>query len=456
MIKSLSSHYFSAQEAIFLFNGIRVVGLQPDSYSFPFVLKAVTRLSNVNVGRQIHGLVIKNGFDEEIHVAIASVQMYSSGGWVEDARKVFDEMSSSNDVALWNAMAAGYAGIGSMDKAKELFEYMRERNVISWTTIIAGYVHVNQPNKAIEVFRRMQGDGVKPDEVALLAALSACADLGALELGEQIHDSIDKHIKHKTIPLYNALIDMYVKSGNIEKAQSIFSSMEHKSTVTWTTMIAGMAFHGHGREALEMFTSMERARVRANDITFIGVLSACSHIGLVELGQSYFNCMSSKYGIIPKIQHYGCMVDLLARVGRLDEAEDLITIMPLDANAAIWGSLLAAAKIHGDSALASKAFQWLSILEPNNGGNYALLSNTFAALGRWNEARLVRNMMRSSGVKKFPGESFIEVNNGVYSFVAGNVCHPEAKEIYDVVGEINQQCRMQGCEQCKQELFLVE
>ncbi|CAO2836307.1 unnamed protein product [Amaranthus hypochondriacus] len=453
IIRALSLNHNSSQEAIFLFNNIRVVGLFPDSYSFPFVLKAVSKVSDFNAGKKIHGQIIKCGFEWNIHGTIAIVQMYSSCAGVEDARKVFDKMSTSKDVALWNAMIAGYAGAGDMDNALELFDSMTDRNVISWTTMITGYVHVNQPKEAIKIFQGMQG--IEVDEVAVLAALSACADCGALELGERIHDYIDKRGLHKTIPLNNALVDMYLKSGDVEKALQIFESMQCKNVVSWTTIIVGLAYHGLGKEALEMFSRMESAS-RPNDITFIGILSACSHVGFIELGSLYFNSMTSKYGISPKIQHYGCMVDLLGRAGRVKEAVDLVKRMPFNANAAIWGSILAAARMHQDPSIAAEALVHLSKLEPENSGNYALVSNTYAAAGCWSEARLVRKTMRSSGLYKFTGESSIELNDCIRSFAAGAVSYPKAKEILDVLWVINQQCSLEVCKQNIEELLLME
>ncbi|KAK9724172.1 hypothetical protein RND81_05G053700 [Saponaria officinalis] len=439
MINSLSS----AKESLFLFKNIRVVGLIPDSYTFPFVLKAVNRLLDGSVAKQVHGQVIRSGFQQDIHVAIALVRVYSTSGCVEDARYVFDEIPKLDNVALWNAMLAGYAGVGDMDSAQQMFESMKVKNVISWTSVISGYVHVKRPKEAIEIFQRMRGEGVELDEVALLAALSACADLGALELGKWIHRFIDQHRLHMTVSLCNALVDMYVKSGNINKALQVFERTTYKNVVSWTTIIVGLASHGLGREALEMFSRMERAGTRPNEITFIGILSACSHVGLVELGLSYFNSMSCKYGVTPKIQHYGCIIDLLGRAGSLQEAEDLTRSMPFNANAAIWGSLLASARTHGDSSLATKALEQLSILEPTNSGNYTLLCNTYATLGEWNETRSVRKTMRSSRLKKLPGGSFIEVNGCIHNFVAGIITNPDAKVIDQVLWDIYQQCKME-------------
>ncbi|KAF5735677.1 pentatricopeptide repeat-containing protein [Tripterygium wilfordii] len=437
MIKALSQAD-SAKDPIGLFNRIQVVGLRPDSYSFPFVLKAVIRLSTVETGKQIHCQSLVIGLDSNVNVVTALIQMYSFYGCVPDARKLFDGVSS-RDVVFWNAMVAGYAKVGDMESARELFERMPERNVISWTTVIAGYTQINRPDEAITVFQRMQLDGVEPDEIAMSAALSACADLGALEMGEWIHNYIDKRGLNKVVPLKNALIDMYAKSGKIGKAIKVFESMKSRSVISWTTIIAGLALHGLARKSLEIFSRMEMAKVKPNVVTFIAVLSACSHVGLVEMGLWFFSSMKPKYGIEPKIEHYGCMVDLLGRAGYLQEAQELVKRMPFEANAAIWGSLLAASNVHGDADLGATALRHLIKLEPNHSGNYTLLSNIYAAVGRWNDSRMVRKMMRDTGVQKMPGGCFIEVNNIVHEFVAGDTLHPEFDRIHEVLCMVTEQ-----------------
>jgi pentatricopeptide repeat protein len=369
--------------------------------------------------------------------------MYSSfgSGCICDARKMFDGMSmSTGDVALWNAMLNGYAKHGDLCNARDLFERMPQRNVISWTALITGYAQANRPHDAIALFRRMQLENVEPDEIAMLVALTACARLGALELGEWIRHYIDRlGLLTTNIPLNNALIDMYAKSGEIKRALQVFENMNHKTIITWTTMIAGLALHGLGTEALEMFSRMERARVKPNDITFIAILSACSHVGLVQTGRWYFNRMISRYGIEPKIEHYGCMIDLLGRAGHLKEAQTLLAQMPFEPNAVIWGSLLAACNTHGDPELGELALQHLLELEPDNSGNYALLSNIYASRGRWNESRVVRKVMWDAGVKKMPGGSLIEVNNRVHEFIAGEISHSQFDRIQEVLSKINRQ-----------------
>lgn len=339
-------------------------------------------------------------------------------------------------------MVAGYAKVGDVDIAQDLFERMPERNVISWTAVVTGYSQTNRPGEAIAFFRRMQLEGVQPDEVTMLAALSACAHLGALEVGEWIHNYVDTHGLRKTIPLQNSLIDMYAKSGNINKAVEVFKSMKQRNVVTWTTIIAGLALNGLGREALEMFSRMERAEIRPNRVTMLAVLSACSHVGLVETGCWYFNNMDLRYGIKPKIEHYGCMIDLLGRAGRLQEAVELLSRMPFEANGAIWGCLLAASRIHGNVYLGEIALQRLVKLEPHNSGNYSLLSNIYAALGRWNESGVMRKVMKDTGVKKIPGGSCIDVNDRVHEFSAGDKLHPQSDRIYELLLQINREMKM--------------
>lgn len=405
------------------------------------------------MGRQIHTQTVFSALDTDVNVVTSLIQMYSSCGCVSDARKLFDFVPY-RDVALWNSMVAGYVKVAKLNSARKLFDEMPQRNVITWTALIAGYAQNNRPDEAIALFRKMQLQEVEPDEIAMLAVLSACADLGALELGEWIHNYIEKHGLCRIVPLYNALIDMYSKSGNIRRALEIFENMKQKSVITWSTMIAALALHGRGGEAIDIFLRMEKARVRPNEITFIAILSACSHVGMVDMGRYYFDRMQSTYKIKPQIEHYGCMIDLLARAGHLQEAQKVLKDMPFEANAAIWGSLLAASNIHRDAELAEQALRHLAELEPENSGNYTLLSNTYAALGRWNESGMVRKVMRNAGVKKAPGGSFIEINNKVYEFLAGDKSDSQLHEIFHVLCKTIVQLKMAGLLQDEWSKFL--
>lgn len=432
-----------ARAAIDLFRRVLLQYLRPDTYSFPYVLKAAAHLSEIGVGREIHGQIVRIGHCGDVHVTTALIQMYSICGEIGDASHLFDEMPR-RDVIAWNALLAGHVRHGDMERASALFERMPERNVISWTTVVAGYVQSGSPAKAIEVFQRMQlEENVQPDEIALLAALSACARLGALQTGEWIHEYIVRRRLRKIVPLMNALIDMYAKSGNIGKAIEVFEGMTQRSVISWTTVIAGMALHGLGFEAIEMFQRMEKARVPPNDVTFVAILSACSHLGLVAMGRHYFDLMRCRYRIRPRIEHYGCMVDLLGRAGFLREARELVEDMPFEANGAIWGSLLAAAKSHSDAGLGELAMRKLVKLEPHNSGNYSLMSDIYASKGRWDDVGRTRKLMRDHGLKKqAPGGSSVEVGGAVHEFTAGDSSHPRLEIILKTLRGINAHLKM--------------
>ncbi|XP_047325154.1 pentatricopeptide repeat-containing protein At5g56310 [Impatiens glandulifera] len=448
VIKAMSRDPQTAKYAISLYNDIRLLaGLRPDNYSLPYTLKAVSRMSEVGIGRQIHCQAVGMGMESCVSVSTSLVQMYSACGCVFDARKVFDE-TCNRDVALWNAIVACYAKIGAMEVARELFEATIQRNVISWTTLVAGYVQSNKANEAVSIFRRMLlEEGVKPDEVTMVAALSACAHLGDGELGRWIHRYIDEHSLRQTIPLCNSLIEMYAKSGDITTAVNFFENMKQRSVVTWTTIISGMAIHGLEEEARGMLSRMEMSRIKPNKVTFTAILSACSHAGLIEMGNWVFYNMESRFGVKAEDEHYGCMVDLLGRCGYLKEARELIEANNNNKNraaasaAAMWGSLLAASKIHGNVELAEEAMRRLIKLEPDNSGNYLLLSNVYAGHGLWSESGLTRKVMKDNGVSKVAGESSIEVNNAVYRFGSREISHPETKKICRLLCNLKDQMK---------------
>lgn len=334
-------------------------------------------------------------------------------------------------------MISGYVKSGNLACARELFDVMPARNVVSWTTVIGAYAQMKQPVEAVEVFRRMQvEEGIEPDGVALLSVLSACGDLGAVDLGEWVHRFVVRRGLCWQIPLMNAIIDMYVKLGCVRKAVEVFEGMDQKSVVTWTTVIAGFALHGLGLEAIEMFRRMEMENVAPNDVTFLAILSACSHVGLTDLGRWYFKIMVSQYRIKQRVEHYGCMVDLLGRAGYLMEAQDLVQDMPFKANAAIWGALLAAARTHGDAELGKQALLHLIELEPHNSGNYILLSNIYAEQERWDDVSKLRKQMKDRGLRNVPGASSIEVDGMVHEFTSRDGSHPCLHKICKVLCEI--------------------
>lgn len=421
-------------------------GTPPANFSFPVILKAIASLGALSQGQQVHACILKSGSQiaEDVFVANSLLDMYAKCRELEAARRVFDIMPCRN-VITFTAMLDAHARWGDMDGARAVFEEMPERNVFSWTAMVTGYVRNNMPERALSVFRRMQREGVRADEVAVLSALSACARVGALELGRWIHDYAGRNgLRMVKVSLANALIDMYAKCGEIDEALTIFNGMAEKSVVSWNSMISGFAIHGLGVEALQLFREMHANGFAPNEVTFVGVLSSCSHNGLVEEGCKYFNDMHQVYGVKPNIRHYGCMVDLLGRAGRLKEAMDIINDMPMEPNAVVWGALLASCRRHGDVELGEHAMKKLIQLEPESSGNYVLLSNAYAVSGRWDDSAKVRAMMRGVGVVKEPGCSWVEGKNMVHEFVAGDKSHPKSEKIYELLDDLGERLKAAG------------
>lgn len=272
-------------------------------------------------------------------------------------------------------------------------------------------------DRALNLFGQMQPTGVKPDSVTYASILPACGNLAALEYGKQFHKDIIRSGFQSDIFVGNALVDMYAKCGSVWEAFKVFEKIGKRNVISWTAMIAGYAMNGHGKEAIKLFQQMQQSSTKPNHITFVGVLSACCHAGLVDDGWQYFHCMVRDYHIMPYMEHYCCMVDLLGRAGFLDEAEDFINKMPLKPDTSIWASLLGACTIHSNIDLGERVAECLFELEPKNPAHYVLLSNLYAVAGRWDDKEKVRRMMKDRTVKKTPGRSWIEVNNAVHSFL---------------------------------------
>lgn len=364
----------------------------------------------------MHALIINLGFETNIFLQTSLIDLYSALGNIGDAHHVFEEIPT--------------------------------KNVVCWTALISGYVDNQKPNKALQVFRQMQMGNVEPDQVTLTVALSACVDLGALEMGEWIHTYVSRRKElSKDLSLDNALINMYAKCGDIETASRLFDSTKKKDVTTWTSMIVGHALHGQAEEALRLFAAMkeENKRARAkkrsfdswsgslivpNDVTFIGVLMACSHAGMVEEGKKHFQSMIEDYGVKPRLSHFGCMVDLLCRGGLLQEAYDLIMDIPVQPNAVLWRTLLGACGTRGNIDLAAEARVRILELEGSRVGDNVIMSNIYAAKGMWDEKIGVREKMKQ---RRAPGCSSIEVGSLINEFVTADDDHPSKREIYEVL-----------------------
>ncbi|XP_015583860.1 pentatricopeptide repeat-containing protein At4g02750 [Ricinus communis] len=411
---------------------------------------------------------------QDVFTWTAMVSGYVQNGMVDEARSIFDKMPEKNSVS-WNAMIAGYVQCKRMDMAKELFEAMPFRNIsswntmitgyaqsgnvpharnlfdrmpqrdsISWSAMIAGYVQNGCNEEAVHLYVEMKRDGESLNRSSFTSVLTACADIAALDLGKQFHGWLVKVGYQTGCYVGNALLAMYCKCGSIDEADDAFHEITDKDLISWNTMIYGYARHGFGKEALIVFESMKTVGVKPDEATMVSVLSACGHSGLVEKGTEYFYSMSQEYGIIANSVHYTCMVDLLGRAGRLEEAQNLIRNMPFEPDAATWGALLGASRIHGNTELGEKAAEIIFKMEPDNTGMYVLLSNLYAASGRWLDVSKMRLKMRNEGVKKVPGYSWLEVQNKIHTFTVGDCLHPERDKIYAFLEEMYLKMKHEG------------
>ncbi|CAI9299853.1 unnamed protein product [Lactuca saligna] len=373
----------------------------------------------------------------------AIIAGYLQSKKLEIAKELFDAMPCKN-VSSWNTMITGFAQNGFIDLAMELFKNMPRRDCISWGAIIAGHAHLGHNEEALRLFIEMKRDGERANRSIFSCILSTCAEITALELGKQFHAHLVKVGLGSGWYVGNAVLAMYCKCGNIEEAHATFEEISDKDIVSWNTMIGGYARHGFGKEALEVFESMKRKGVKPDEVTMVGVLSACSHSGLLDMGTQYFRTMETEYSITPNPKHYTCMIDLLGRAGRLDAARNLINNMPLEPDAATWGALLGASRIHNNTELGETAAKKVFQMEPDNAGMYVLLSNLYAASGRWGDVGTMRLKMRDTGVKKVPGYSWVEVQNKIHTFSVGDLTHSDTPEIYAFLDDLDSKLKKEG------------
>ncbi|XVF29110.1 hypothetical protein REPUB_Repub15cG0091600 [Reevesia pubescens] len=470
-----NSHFQSSISHFLLMLSHRV---RPDKLTYPFVLKSVAALGLRCLGLIIHGRIIKSGVDFDSFVRISLVEMYVKLEELGLALQVFDESperNKSGSILLWNVLINGYCKVGNLGKAMELFEAMPERNIgswnslingfmrngdldkamqlfyerkekdlVSWTTIVNGLSKNGDHQKALSMFFKMLEAGLRPNDLTLVSALSACAKIGALEAGVRIHDYVLDNGFRLNKAIASALVDMYAKCGNILSANKVFDETKEKDILTWSVMIWGWAIHGYYGQAIECFKKMMFSGIQPDGVVFLALLTACSHSGQVALGLNFFDSMRLDYSIEPTMKHYTLVVDLLGRAGQLDEAMKFIERMPISPDFVTWGALFCACRAHKNIKMAELVSQKLLELEPKHPGSYVFLSNVYAAVGRWEDVERVRMLMQHRAVGKDPGWSYIEIGGQVHSFVAGDCAHKRAREIYLKLEEMVAGAREQG------------
>ncbi|KAL7214381.1 hypothetical protein ACSBR1_026731 [Camellia fascicularis] len=397
------------QEVLGLFDAMRAANVKADAVTMVKVILACSHLGN----REKLDFMVKYIADDHVEIDVylgnTLIDMYGRIGSVGLAREVFDQMAEKNLVS-WNAMIMVYGKSGDFVAARKLFDDMPKRDVISWTSMITGYSQANQYSDAVRLFEEMMAAKVKPDEITVASVVSACAHLGTLDVGKTIHDYIRKHNIKADVYVGNSLIDMYCKCGLVEKALEVFRDMKEKDSVSWTSVISGLAVNGNTDCALELFSRMLSEGVRPTHGTFVGLLLSCTHAGLVDNGLEFFRSMEKDHELVPEMKHYGCVVDLLSRSGNLDQAYEFIKQMPMVPDVVVWRILLSACKLHGNVVLAEIAKNKLLELDPGNSGNYVLSANAYAGVDRWDDALKMRELMEQGDVKKPSGWSSIELN----------------------------------------------
>ncbi|XP_017700781.2 pentatricopeptide repeat-containing protein At4g21065-like [Phoenix dactylifera] len=377
-------------------------GTLPDKYTFPFLLKACRSSRDLCLGRLGHAHALVLDFVADPFVQTAIVRMYLSCGCLGDAHKAFDGMP--------------------------------HRDVVAWTAMISGLIDQGCHWEALEVLNEMRFSGLdaSPNVATMVSAMSACANVGSLVHAKGLHSYVEKVGLEGDVFIRNSLIDMYAKCGSIAHAVQVFHSMSERDLHSWTTLITGLASHGFGKEALDVFSQMQRMGVVPDATTFVVVLSACSHAGLAVEGLEIFDSMERVHGVVPELKHYGCMVDLLSRAGLLDRAYKLVSSMPIEPNLAILGALLSACRIHDNLEIAELVSKKIKSICRYKGGVHVLLSNMYANKQQWNEVASIREMTGRDASKP-PGWSWIEVRGVIHEFLVEDRSHPHYEEMHLVL-----------------------
>ncbi|XP_015891506.3 pentatricopeptide repeat-containing protein At3g63370, chloroplastic [Ziziphus jujuba] len=384
---------------------VQTEGVDIDSMMIESILLACKGLKCVSLIKEVHGYTMRRGLD---------------------------------DLLLQNAIVSVYGECGLVDYANRIFELIECKDIVSWTSMISCYVNNGLANEAFELLDLMKGAEVEPDSVATMSILSAAASLSALMKGKEIHGFLIRKGFILEESVVSSLVDMYARCGSLGNAIKVYNSVSNKNIVLWTTMINAYGMHGHGKEAIKLFNGKEDERLVPDRITFLALLYACSHSGLVDDGKRYFDIMEKEYQLEPLPEHYACLVDLLGRANRLEEAYQFVSSMNGEATAEVWCALLGACQVHNNKELGEIAARKLLDLDPQNPGNHVLVSNFFATSGRWKDVQEVRKRMKGSGLKKNPGCSWIEVGNKVHAFMSRDKSHPQSEEIYMKLAQITE------------------
>ncbi|KAK2983090.1 hypothetical protein RJ640_022576 [Escallonia rubra] len=398
-------------KCLLLFQEMQMQGEVPDEFTFTSTLKACAGLEAVQEGTQIHAFLIAKGFPLSVQTIVsgALIDLYVKCGYLTEAQKVFNQVE--------------------------------QKSVVSWMALILGYAHKGNLSESMDLFRQLRKSSLRVDGFVLSSVMGVFADFAFVEQGKQLHSYAVKVPFGLDVSVANSILDMYLKCGLIEEAEGLFGEMPKRNVVSWTVMITGYGKHGLGREAIELFNQMHVDDIEADGVTYLAVLSACSHAGIVKESREYFSRLCKDHRINPKVEHYACMVDLLGRAGHLQEAKSLIENMPLKANIGIWQTLLSACRVHGDLDMGREIGETLLKMDGRNPANYVLVSNIFADAGYWEESEKVRKLVKAKGLKKEAGRSWVEIDKEVHYFFNGDEMHPLTEKIHEILKEMERRIK---------------
>ncbi|KAK8952258.1 Pentatricopeptide repeat-containing protein [Platanthera zijinensis] len=437
----------NVEEAAELFNRMRRKQISFDKFTLSTVISSCYNGGDPDehLGCQLHSLCLKTGYTPSTPVSNALLTFYAKCGRIGSSESVFHAMASK-DIVSWTSMITAYAQSGAVNKARKYFDLSPMRNVVTWNAIFGAYILNEEEEEALKLFIVMlREDDVRPDWVTFARLLSAAADLGALKLGTQIisHTMKSGHNDSST-SISNGIITMYSKCGKIKDARRTFDLIAGKDRVSWNAMISSYSQHGLGAEAVETFDKMLLGRVEPDYISYVAVLSGCGHSGLVSEGKSLFEQMTQIHGIVPRTEHFACLVDLLGRAGLLEEAKGVIERMPIQPTAEVWGALLGACRIHNNTELADFAAKNQLKMDSSDSGSYILLAKLYADAGDLGNSAGMRKLMKERGIRKKPGCSWIEIENRIHVFVADDLNHPQINDVLRVLGELIERIRAVG------------
>lgn len=406
--------------------------LRPNGVTVVSVLQACTHSNDLDFGMDVHRFIIERKIQMDVPAHNALIGFYAKCGSLDCARELFDGMSNKDEVT-YGSIISGYMAHGFVEKAMDLFLEMKNPRLSTWNAVISGLVQNNCNEGILKLVQEMQEFGFRPNAVTLSSILPVLSSFSYLKGGKAVHAyAIRNGCAHNSY-VATSIIDAYAKLGFLHGAQRVFDQSNDRSLIVWTAIISAYSAHGDANAALKLFGNMLSHGTMPDPVTFTAVLASCAHSGLVDEAWKIFHEMIPEYGIHPSVEHYACLVGVLSRAGMLSEAMELISKMPFEPNAKVWGALLNGASVSADVELGHFVCERLFKMEPENTGNYVIMANLYSQAGRWEEAEMVREKMMKIGLKKIPGTSWIETNGGLQSFIARDVSSERSEEIYSML-----------------------